>query len=146
MAKKPVFLDDVEWGNIELEGFSDKQLFDPNLNHRLAMKVISEDPEWQKKNAESNRRKAQDPKWLKANRETKRNMEKTPEWRAALTVGSRLHQGRAIVTPEGQFDSIAEAVDYYWDNKILPNRTTKQSVRKFLVVKIKKEASGFYYV
>ena len=197
MAKKPVFLDDVEWGNIELEGFSDEQLFDPNLNHRLAMKVRSEDPkwlkktaeagkrraqdpEWQKKNAESNRRKAQDPKWQKNHAEAiaqrtqdpewrKKNAESNrrkaqdpkwqknnaqanklkaqdPEYRAALKAKIRLHQGRAIVTPEGQFDSRAEAVDYYWDNKILPTRKTRRSLVRYFENQLKKEGSGFYYV
>ena len=162
MAKKPVFLDDVEWGNIELEGFSDEQLFDPLLNRRLAMKVRSEDPEFLKNTTESNRRKAQDPKWLKKTAKTgKRRAQdpkwqkntteankrkaQDPKWQAAHKAGIRLHQGRAIVTPEGQFDSIAEAVDYYLDNKILPTRKTRRSVRKFLDTQSKKEGSGFYY-
>jgi len=196
MAKKPVFLDDIKWGNIELEGFSDEQLFDPNLNRRLANRLKAQDPEyrknhaeaiaqlkqdpewrknhaeaiaqrtqdpeWRKKNAESNRRKAQDPKWQKnhaeaiaqrtqdpewrkKNAESNRRQAQDPKWQAAHKAGIRLHHRRSIVTPEGQFDSRAEAVDYYLDNKILPTRKTRESVRKFLDTQTKKEGSGFYY-
>ena len=162
MAKKPVFLDDIKWGNIELEGFSDEQLFDPNLNRRLANRLkaqdpeyrknhaeaiaqLKQDPEWRKNHAEAIAQRTQDPEWRKKNAESNRRQAQDPKWQAAHKAGIRLHHRRSIVTPEGQFDSRAEAVDYYLDNKILPTRKTRESVRKFLDTQTKKEGSGFYY-
>ena len=106
----------------------------------------SQDPEWRKKNAEAIAQRTQDPKWQKNTAESNRRQAQDPEWRAALKAAIRLHQGRAIVTPEGQFDSRAEAVDYYWDNKILPTRKTRRSLVRYFENQLKKEGSGFEYV
>jgi len=155
----------VDWNNIDWDQFDDapaiksQQHVDSIDRNRL----LAQDPEWQKKNAESNRRQAQDPEWRKntaeaiaqrtqdpewrkKNAESNRRKAQDPEWRAALKAAIRLHQGRAIVTPEGQFDSRAEAVDYYWDNKILPTRKTRRSLVRYFENQLKKEGSGFYYV
>jgi len=35
-----------EWGNIELSGFDDSKLLDPNLNRVLANKLKAKDPKW----------------------------------------------------------------------------------------------------
>ena len=137
---------DPEWQKKNAES-NRRQAQDPEWRKNTAEAIAqrTQDPEWRKKNAESNRRKAQDPKWQKNNAQANKLKAQDPEWRAALKAGIRLHHRRSIVTPEGQFDSRAEAVDYYLDNKILPTRKTRESVRKFLDTQTKKEGSGFYY-
>ena len=115
-------------------------------NTTEANKRRAQDPEWREKNAEAGKLRSQDPEWQKNVAQANKLKAQDPEWQAAQKAGIRLHQGKAIVTPEGKFDSVAEAVDYYWDNKILPTRKTKPSVRKFLDTQTKKEGSGFEYV
>ena len=138
---------DPKWRKSQAEG-SAKRSQDPEWRKKNAEsnRRIAQDPEWRKKNAEAIAQRTQDPKWQKNTAESNRRQAQDPEWRAALKAAIRLHQGRAIVTPEGQFDSRAEAVDYYWDNKILPTRKTRRSLVRYFENQLKKEGSGFYYV
>jgi hypothetical protein len=42
-----------EWGNIELPGFGDDKLLDPNLNRKLAAQEVTKRPSWKKNNLEA---------------------------------------------------------------------------------------------
>jgi hypothetical protein len=57
-----------EWGNIELPGFGDDKLFDPNLYKKLANKENSKKayatPEARKKQKENAQKKRQDETWV----------------------------------------------------------------------------------
>ena len=44
--KKPVNINEVEWGNIELPGFGDDKLLSPNVNKTLANRANAKDPKW----------------------------------------------------------------------------------------------------
>jgi hypothetical protein len=46
-------IDNDEWGNIELPGFGDDKLLDPNLNRKLAAQEVTKRPSWKKNNLEA---------------------------------------------------------------------------------------------
>lgn len=75
--------DNDEWGNIELPGLSDDELYAKNWSksHRgdskwsaansQKNKDMAKDSAWANANAEKNKKLSQDPKWISANKEGK---------------------------------------------------------------------------
>ena len=51
---KPIFFDDLEWGNQELPNLSDIDILDPKINIKLANKKKAKDPKWREQNAKNN--------------------------------------------------------------------------------------------
>lgn len=69
--------DDEQWGNIELPGLSDEELFKKNWNLISAIRERYKDDEYRKKHAESIRTVTSSKKWLEGQKErAKSNGEK----------------------------------------------------------------------
>lgn len=68
MSKKPIKQDD-EWGNIELPGLSDEELFTKNWNVVAANRDKAKDPKWIEAQKEGNAVRWLDPEFRKKNKE-----------------------------------------------------------------------------
>lgn len=98
----------VEWGNIELPGLSDEELFRKNWNQVAAARERSKDPKW----IEANTKRLKDPEYLKKLSNSLRNSEKIkiankkkgndPEFRKAVSLGAKKHTSNPnYVNPRG---------------------------------------------
>jgi len=98
-----------EWGNIELPGLTDEELFTKNWTKIAAERAKSQDPEWQKKNKLSNQIKAQDPDWIDKNTRSNQIKGKDPVWLEKRKQYYITKQKR-IMTPYGEFESRNSAI------------------------------------
>jgi DNA repair ATPase RecN len=165
----------IEWGNVELPGLTDEELYKKNWNlitaNREVIKNRDKDGSWSRKNAEAakNRR----PGWSNTISETSFKTKSNPEWKKTFkkTIEKRnqdpeyfkkLHEGidkrnndsewykknleaaqkriKAIMTPEGKFNSVKEAIEHY--NKV---RNSLYS-ESWLMTQRKKHPTKFYLI
>lgn len=96
--------DNDEWGNIELPGFSDEELFDPNINFRLAAKSRWNDPKSRQQ-------------YLNAFRERFSNL--TNEQRKAISIKNKLAYANMS---EQQKDLLKQKKIELWQDKEYRNR------------------------
>lgn len=85
--------DKDEWGNIELPGLSDEELYSKNWNIIASNREKAKDPKWVNATTQASRKKAKDPKWLNA---TKKGTEKRKEKGQKLLEQNKITEFRQL--------------------------------------------------
>lgn len=148
MKKAKKMTNNEQWGNIELPGLSDEELFSKKWNQVRDSANLVKTKDWKEKHKQginqrsntwhenvikANKKKYDDPNYLEQHRQRMAKRTASEEWQQKVMQNAAKKRKR-VMTPAGEFESRVAAAEHY---NVWPAR---------IGVLMKKFPNEYYYI